>query len=114
MATREVAFEKIKRDHRSDGTLEDYLQRVELVDQIAFLLIEGFESTRSDSLNSLLDDIVDLSGSHQKAPQVRAMRATEVLSEYSDRFGKTISFSSLSKHEISFLRKHYEIGRAHV
>ena len=107
LAAMEVTFEKIKKNHGNDGALNEYLQRVELVDQIALLLIEGFESTRSDSLNSLLGDIVDIPGSHQKVHQVRAMRATEVLSEYSNHFSKTISFSSLSKDEINFLRKYY-------
>jgi len=105
----EDQFSRLQKSHKDDGVLVSFSQRLELVDTVAQLLVESFESTRSDSLNSLLGDIVSISDSALKKPsQIGIMRAPDILSEYSSRFDTTISFSSLSKNEMIFLRKYYD------
>ncbi len=101
-------YDQIIAVHKDDGALETFLRRVNLIDTIANLLVKSFESTRSDSLDSLLGDIVDISDAHRTSSPIRAMRAAEILSEYTSHFTKTISFSLLTKEEIAFLRNYYD------
>ncbi len=102
-------FDQIIAVHKDDGALETFLHRMNLIDTIAHLLVKSFESTRSDSLDSLLGDIVDISNASPRTfSPIRAMRAAEILSEYTSHFSETISLSSLTKEEISFLRNYYD------
>ncbi len=101
-------YDQIVAAHKDDGALETFLHRINLIDTIAHLLVESFESTRSDSLDSLLGDIADAPDAHRTSSPTHTIEAREILSEYTSHFGETISFSSLTKEEITFLRNYYD------
>ena len=124
VAERQENYELIKREelaqfsgeltrlrtlHEKDGALESFFRRLELVDEVTQLLIESFEASRSDSLNSVLGDIAEMSDiALPVLPSKKIMRASGILSEYSDIFREALLLSSLAKEEADFLRNYYD------
>lgn len=120
LADLEQAHAKILQADRNDANLEQYAQRLRLIDDVAQLLIQEFTRVKSASLDILVDDPLGKSPAKPAGRQGPArslatrpdasqpMDALAILDRYSDELTASLSLPALGREELETLRNYYD------
>ncbi len=102
-------FKKVLNEHPNNQELKLFCTRLNLIDEVTNLLISRYQSTRSSSLQNLLDDIDGLPrvNANIQAAKSNYLSAFEVLAEYQSAFAQGLPKPNLPEKELKTLLDYY-------
>jgi len=98
-------FDKIKQEHGQAREWQIFEQRLQLIDKVGQMIVEGFQSAKMASMESLLDGIVDMPG----VPDVKPLTITarSIIYEYADTFAEQLPRVPGTDEQLKLLLAYY-------
>ena len=105
----EQRMSRIAESHQDDPALGWFMDRLKLIDKVGAMLVEGFQSAKTSTLDDILTNVVAVPpDASSREPVVVVMSAGDVLAEYQDAFAAGLPFPAVTKQEMAFLRRYYD------
>jgi TolA-binding protein len=109
LGTLQSEFKRIRADHPNSPELMQFHARLTLIDEVTALLASRYQSTKSSTLQGLLEDVEGLPqvNARTQAAKTNYLNAMEVLAEYQDAFAPNLPRPAVPEKDLKILLDYY-------